>query len=267
MDKINELLKRQNVNTGQPIDENERTNRQVESFNNTQRPPDTITGYDCPICKNNKVIAFNDNGDFSTYNCECKDIRKSIIYLKNSGLGAVDKNTFENYSANEQWQQDILFKAQQFASAPLGGWFFIGGQVGAGKTHIGKAIAYEYIKKGIFVKYLEWKKDIQHLNALANTPEYEKAFNEFVVPPVLYIDDFLKTSNGSPLPGAINRASDLIYARYNQTDTTVIISSELTIGKIIDIDEGMGSRIVEKTKTFDSLITLNPDKNKNYRLR
>lgn len=267
MNKISELLYPQKLNTGRPTDENSKTDREVKSFNDYEGQADLLTGYNCSVCKNKRVIAYNQNGHFVTSACECEKIRTTIKNLKNSGLGAVDKNTFDNYSTDEQWQKKILDKAKRFVSAPLGGWFFIGGQVGAGKTHIGKAIAYEYIKKGVFVKYLEWKKDIQHLNALANTPEYEKEFNAFVSTPVLYIDDFLKTFNGTPLPGAVNRAADLIYSRYNQENTTVIISSEMVIGQIIDIDEGMGSRIVERTKELDGMINLMPDKSKNYRLK
>lgn len=267
MNKLNELLNRPNVNTGQPIDHNERINRQVESYNNSQGELDLQTGYDCPICKNKRLIAFNKNGYLCYYPCECEKKRTIIKNLKKSGLGAIDKHTFENYEAPEKWQQDILLTAKQFVSMPLGGWFFIGGQVGAGKTHIGKAISYEYHKQGVYVQYLEWNKDIPRLNALVNTPEYEMEFEKFIDPPVLYIDDFLKSSNGIPQPGAIKRASELIYSRYNQADTTVIISSEFVIDDIVRLDEGTGSRIVEMAKIYNSMINLNPDKSKNYRLK
>ena len=264
MQRMSEIINLPTANTEKHID---RTDEQIESFNSSEGQPDLLTQYDCPICKNKRMIAFNQNGYFTTRACECEKIRTTIKNLKNSGLGAVDKNTFENYSTDEKWQEEILKSAKNFASAPLGNWFFIGGQVGAGKTHIGKASAYEYIKKGILVKYLEWKKDIQYLNAIINTPEYEKEFSKFVFAPVLYIDDFLKSFNKSAFSGAVNRASDLIYSRYTQEDTTVIISSELMIDDIIEIDEGMGSRIVEKTKPLNSIINLKPDKSKNYRLK
>lgn len=241
-----------------------RIDKQIERYNQTEGSKDGAKIYDCPICKNKGNIAYKENGAFYTKPCECLKIRQTIRMLNKSGLGAVDKNTLDNYNAAEQWQKNILSKARRFAAAPLGEWFYIGGQVGAGKTHIGKAVAYEFIKRGINVRYMEWKRDVQALNAIINDPEYLEAFNRFVMPQILYIDDFLKTSSGAkPTQGEINRAIDIIYQRYNQTDTAVIISSELTTFELCRIDEGMGSRISERCENYT--INIGKDAKKNYR--
>ena len=240
----------------------ERLKRQIESYNQAEGTKEAAEIYNCPKCKNKGNIAFNKDGAFFTKSCECLKIRQTIRNLKNSGLGAVDKNTLENYIASQDWQRDILKKAKQFISEPLGNWFFIGGQVGAGKTHIGKAIAYEFIKNGVNVRYMEWKKDVQKLNSLINEPEYVEYFSQFTTPAVLYIDDFLKTSKGTaPTQGEVNRAIDIIYQRYNQTNAAVIISSEQPIFKLCEIDEGMGSRIIEKCGSYSVSIERDPEKN------
>ncbi len=246
---------------------NDTLQRKVDSYNESQGPESAAKIYDCPICKNKGLIAIIKNNAFYTESCTCMKIRAIIRNLKNSGLGAVDKNTLDNYIAKDEWQKAVLNTAKSFINEPGDRWFFIGGQVGAGKTHIGKAIAYTFIQKGIPVQYMEWKKDVQELNSKINEPEYLECLNKFTNTPVLYIDDFLKSGTASaPTQGEINRAIDIIYQRYNQVGTTVIISSERTLSEIIALDEGAGSRIAERcAKEFE--INIGKDANKNYRLQ
>lgn len=267
MEQIKDILKR--ANTGK-LDLNysniSRIERQVRDYNESEGMKNAADIYDCVKCKNKGYIAFNDNEMFITKPCECLKIRKVIKDLDKSGIGAANKNTFENYNTTEKWQEDILNKAKAFVSEPMGEkWFFIGGQVGAGKTHIGKAIAYEIIKQGVFVQYMEWQKEVQVLNAFANDPEYLEKIGKFITPQILYIDDFLKTSgNSKPTPGEIKRACDIIYQRYNQSNCVIIISSEKNINEIMELDEGTGSRICERAGEY--IINISRDERKNYRL-
>ena len=246
-------------------DKESREERQIKSYNSAEGKPDIDTGYECPKCKNKGNIAIIKNGYFTTIPCDCLKIRKSLKDLKRSGLGAVNKNTFDNYIITEKWQSDILDKAKAFLKEPMGKWFFIGGQVGAGKTHIGKALAYEYIKRGIYARYMEWRNDVQRLNAAINEPEGITLKAEFLAAPVLYIDDFLKTGqNAAPTQGDINRAIDIIFGRYTQENTVVIISSEKTINEIRTIDEAVGSRIFERSAEY--VINIGKDEKKNHRI-
>ena len=246
-------------------DMTKRVERQIESYNMAEGKPDTDTEYNCPKCRNKGNIAINDNGFFSTIPCECLKIRKSLRELKRSSLGAANQNTFENYVAAEKWQAYILEKAKAFITEPIGKWFFIGGQVGAGKTHIGKAIAYEFIKQGTYARYMEWRNDVQRLNAIINEPEGIELKAEFLNAPVLYIDDFLKTGHkAAPTQGDVNRAIDIIFGRYTQENTAVIISSEKTLNEIRAIDEAVGSRIFERCAEY--VINIGKDEKKNYRI-
>lgn len=242
-----------------------RVEKEIQNYNSAEGKPDTETGYDCPKCKNKGYVAINDNGYMVTKPCDCLKIRSSLKALQRSGLGAVDKNTFANYTVVDKWQAEVLEKAKTFLNEPLGKWFFIGGQVGSGKTHICKAIAYEFIKRGICAKYMEWRNDVQKINAVINEPEAERIKCEFLTSPVLYIDDFLKTSQGTaPSQGEVNRAIDFIFGRYTQENSCVIISSEKTINEITAIDEAFGSRIFERAGEY--VINIAPDAKKNYRI-
>lgn len=266
MHTIQEMMNsRLSDTTANGFDPNERINRQVDGYNQTEGSREAAAVYDCPKCKNKGNIAFNKDGAFFTAPCECLKIRKTIRTLTKSALGAVDQNTLDNYVISAKWQENIMEKARAFIAAPVGAWFFIGGQVGAGKTHIGKAISYEFIKRGLDVRYMEWKKDVQQLNSIINEPEYLEKFNRFAMPRILYIDDFLKTSRGAaPTQGEINRAIDIIYRRYNQPEAAVIISSEMAAAEICALDEGMGSRIIEKCGEY--VINIGHDTQKNYRI-
>lgn len=242
------------------------TMRQIEAFNAEKKPPDD-TGYDCPECGNKGQIAFlSDKSSFCVRSCNCLKIRKSLRDIKNSGLGKIDDKTLDNYTVTEEWQADIKSKANNFLDEPIGKWFFIGGQSGAGKTHIAKAISVELIKCGYPAKYLSWRKEVQKLNANISGEESTKMLNDIYSVPVLFIDDFLKNSNNAvPSQGELNRAIDIILTRYEQTDNVTIISSERTIGDIINYDQAMGGRIVERAEGY--VLNIASDIKKNYRLK
>lgn len=107
-----------------------------------------MVGYDCPKCKNKGYIAGVKGLYMVMAPCECMNIRANMARLERSGLkDSVAEYTFKNYKADKPWQKGILEKAVEFAKDPKG-WFYIGGQVGSGKTHICTAIASHLIKKG-----------------------------------------------------------------------------------------------------------------------
>lgn len=242
-----------------------RIKQRIEDYNRTERPPDN-TGYNCKECGNKGYIAFLRNGADCYTPCECLKIRKSLRDMEKSGLGKMGEKTIDGYRADEKWQADIKAKAEKLLTEPIGKWFFIGGQSGAGKTHICKAIACEFIKKGIFAKYFAWRKDIQKLNARINEVEGTELLNVIYSAPVLFIDDFLKSpKNAAPTQGELNRAIDIILTRYEQKENATIISSERSIGEILTFDQAMGGRIIERAEGY--VLHINSDRRKNYRLR
>ena len=124
-------------------------------------------GYNCPICKNRGFMWEVEEerpykGGQPTYrdvvrDCQCKRIRMSIRRLKRSGLEAVMKRcTFDRYEVTEEWQEKIKSAAENFPKVVNKlneKWFFIGGGVGSGKTHLCTAIARELLWQGKEVRY------------------------------------------------------------------------------------------------------------------
>jgi uncharacterized protein yqaM len=97
---------------------------------------------------------------------------------------------------------------------------------------------------------------------MVNDREYTEHINEFKTTDVLYIDDLFKQSNVSDAD--VKLAFELIDYRARNSLTT-IISSELNMDDLIDIDEGLGGRVVKMTK--GNMHIISKDRKKNYRLR
>lgn len=266
---MNEILQQKinsKVGTQATISKEEKLKIDVERYNKTKGE---LQYYDCPKCNNKGNYAYvSDDGYFITKTCECMKIRKTFQRIEKSGLkDLMNSYNFENYKATEQWQKDILGKAKAFVTDELNKWFFIGGQSGAGKSHICTAIVGELLKQGKSAMYMLWRDDSVKLKANVNNFEiYEKMINDFKTTPVLYIDDFFNVDKGkTPTPADVNIAFELLNYRYNNPDLITVISSEFTINDIVKIAENVGGRIHERSKPYQFNIA--PDIKKNYRLR
>lgn len=201
------------------------------------------------------------------HECSCMATRRSVWLIEKSGLGdQIEACTFENYNATEQWQAYIKTMAFDFIKQN-GRWFFIGGQVGCGKTHICTAITGELIKLGKSSVYMLWMDEVIKIKAVKmDEVEYNKIISKYKVAPVLYIDDFFKTERGkNPTTSDINIAFEILNHRYNNKDLITIISSERSCDDILEIDEAIGSRIYQKCGEFK--ISIAQDKKKNFRFR
>ena len=244
-----------------------------ESFNKEQG--DLDDGYDCPICKN-KGFIWKPELHCNSYHevavhCKCIPIRRTIRAMKRSGLeDVVHDYTFDKYITTEPWQETVLNTAKRYVDSKENNWFFFGGATGAGKSHICTAIAITLLKRGNEIKYMLWRDETNRLKSIVNEPEYEEQLDFYKNVDVLYIDDLFKTGRSSsdvkqrPTQADINLAFEILNARYIRKKIT-IISSESTIPDLIDIDEAIAGRIKQKCGEF--CININPDRNKNYRLK
>jgi len=235
--------------------------------------PGNLTGYDCPECLNRGNKFFVEDNYIVSRECECMKIRRSYWNIEKSGLkDLLRRYTFDNFTTEEQWQKEFKADAQRFVSNHTGKWFFAGGQVGCGKTHICTAIVGEFLNQGIESHYMLWRDEVVKLKACVNDDyEYGRIINPLKSVPVLYVDDFFKTANDdsgnkkSPTQGDINVAFELLNYRYNNDKLITIISSERTVDEILSCDESVGSRIYQRTKNYCWVI--GKDSKKNYRLR
>lgn len=239
----------------------------------------SLGGVDCPDCHNKGVIMTNrqaENGLWETRvrECKCMTTRRSIRRLVCSGLKDVTSTyTFRRYEAEKPWQKRLKEAAMGYVQdirAGGTGWLYVGGQSGCGKTHLCSAVAAQLLKDGMGLRYMVWRDELRKLKAVANSPEYGEMLNEWKTVRVLYIDDFFKAARDQygrmqPSEADVRIAFELLNYRSNDKSLLTIISSELSLDEIADIDEAIAGRIAQHAAGH--CVTVAPDRDKNYRLK
>lgn len=255
--------------------------QKADDYNAMVGDLDKDDGYNCDICKNRGNVAVVTQSEMFGYythslrDCKCCRIRNAIRRLNRSGLkNRVKECTFDRYETQDAWQQTIKDKAMRFAASDGDDWFFIGGQSGAGKTHICTAAAIAKLKQGRELRYMEWREEVPKIKAcITDAPKYEEMMRELKTVSVLYIDDLFKVGRRPdgeiPMPtqGDINLAFEIINYRSSQPELITIISTERTMAELIEIDEAVAGRIAARSKQNGYCINLSRDSRKNWRMR
>lgn len=178
-------------------------------------------------------------------------------------INQVTRNqTFDNFICGTTWQGGMYEMAKAYADNPQG-WFYAGGQSGCGKTHLCMAICDQLQRKNdLWITFSSWREDATILKNFNN--DNSRARTELLKrlksAKNLFIDDFLKGSTSS-IEKQI--AYEIIDYRY-RLQLTTIISSEYTLGKLIDVfDDAIGGRIREMCG--QNVIAVHEDVDKSYR--
>lgn len=208
--------------------------------------------YDCSLCCNRGYRVWRDStGGLHSETCRCMPIRASLMRLRRSGLSrAIDRYSLDRYQTlGDQTRQAILDGARDYVADPCG-WFFIGGGTGTGKTHICAGICRELIASGMETRYIMWRDEAPRAKSRVNTPEYADIVEPWKTCQLLYIDDLFKTgrADGKPMrptSADVSLAYEILNYRYMDPDKLTIISTELPLRLIIELDGAVGGRIAE----------------------
>lgn len=214
----------------------------------------------CEKCGGTGWINYEKDGYEYTDMCDCQKMSLHDKRIEASGLKMqVKDKRLDNFKTETPWQKDMKIRAESYIRNPVG-WFVALGQVGCGKTHLCTAIAYQLLKNGKPMRYMQWRTEVQTLKDFSiDGEERKRAMNDFKNIAVLYVDDLFK---GSVSDSDISIAFDLLNHRYNNRALT-IISCEKTMKQLSDIDSAISSRIYEMSKGY--LVTISPDNWKNQR--
>lgn len=284
MEAMKELLERIKSTTGidipdKPMSEEEYTKFKCDSYNKNVGDLNETDGYNCERCKNKGYIAeprFVKGAWYEIHcECECQKARKAILRIMKSGLKETLRDcTFKKFETEEKWQETLKSKAIEYATSPDNSWFFIGGQPGAGKSHLCTAIAGALLRKGKNVRYMLWRDESTKIkSSVTDSKAYEELINEYKNAEVLYIDDLFKNGKGpdgkmqQPTGADVQVAFEILNYRYNNKSLVTIISSERTIQELLDIDEATGSRISEMSFNKGYGFNIKKDRAKNHRLK
>lgn len=240
-------------------------------FNNKQGD---LKGYNCPICKNKgEIMVIRDNIEYYA-DCSCMAIRPSLNNMRRSGLGNLLKiYTFENYEQQSHWQTEAFSAALRFTTDKKAVFFLICGQSGAGKSHLCTAISGQLLRQGLELHYMLWLDESAKIKQVAlDQAKYSAMVDNLKNVPVLYIDDFFKTDKtAKPTAADVRLANEIINYRYNKCRAdadkrlVTIISTELSIQQLNEIDSAVTGRIVEMAKPHYIVQVFGSDKN--YRLK
>ncbi len=227
--------------------------------------------YDCPRCRNKGRVASYKEGSITPHfnTCGCMKIRAQIERMKESGAwDAMQVCTFDSFLPTRPWQKRARELAQAYAADPRG-WFAATGQSGSGKSHLCTAICRALMEQGRTVRYISWRETVDRLKEFRFDPEGRMALLDAIANvDVLYIDDLFKTGPGTaeryrPTPTEMSLTFSMIDGRYRSRKTT-IVSSEWMMEELLQIDQAIGGRILERAR--DNLLAFPRDQRKNYRL-
>lgn len=230
------------------------------------------TRYSCNICKDTGWV----EGPKGYRKCECVVKETSKKQWEDSGLNPKSIKNINEYKVYDNVTRiardrsiDYSFKFSEIKKEE-NNWIIFLGQPGAGKSHLTKAIGMSLLNKGYKTIYMPYAEVIQQLKGNAvDIDKYSKVINKFKNAEVLIIDDLFKdkVKSGKLVAGLtevdIKHIYPLLNYRYNNNLAT-IISSECNPDMLIELDEAIGSRIIEKAA---GRITVFKDERYNYRFR
>lgn len=212
------------------------------------------------VCTPDKASEWKD-----TYSKQCECVRRKKIARLMSASGITEefeKLLFGNFitdgkpdmikdayeCAVEYYKDFQKIKGERQNSIALLG------QPGSGKTHLLTAIMNNLIKKKsvhcMYFPYVEGMGDLK-----ADFDNLEAKLNAMRKVEVLFLDDLFKPINGQPraTDWQVEQIQSVLNYRY-LNHKPLLISSELTIDEILDIDEALGSRIHQMCRDYIVII-------------
>lgn len=232
--------------------------RKIDTYN--KRPGD-LPGPQCQKCRNKGYIMRLVDGYRVLGECECMQARKSIARMEKSGLGELlGRCTFDTYQTQFSWQKAAKNMAMDYSVDPDGRWLVASGCSGSGKTHLCTAICGKLLEAGMEVRYMLWVDVSRKIKAAVNdNAEYQRLISPLKTVKVLYIDDLFKPRTEvdwktgrrrrvTATASDINLAYEILNNRILRSDLLTIISTELSLDDIMELDTALCSRIYEKSK-------------------
>ena len=204
----------------------------------------------CSLCDHGWV---EENGRFRK--CVCQEQHALKKRWQRFGVDPDMVKTIKEYAPQTLEQNDAKSKTISYLKEFSGqsSIAFLG-QPGAGKTHLSLAIGKALIEQGKSVLYMPYLEAVRELKSKAMSDElYNEILNRYVNAKILIIDDLFKDKvKQGNLVGTLSEADVRhIYPVINQryiNKLPTIFSSECSAKMLLELDEALGSRILEMCK-------------------
>lgn len=220
--------------------------------------------YKCTKCMDRTFII---DGDVAIP-CECREVREAERILRNSGISNEFRNkTFDNFDYGGDVQIANAYKcAKDYVRCfddiehGRGNSIMLCGQVGSGKSHLNLAICNELMDRGVGILYVGYRDVITKLKQnIMDDAYYNREIGRYKNCRVLLIDDLFK---GRITDSDVNIVFEILNHRYFN-NLPVIVSCEKSVDELVDIDEAIGSRLIEMCKGY---VVYMKGKKLNYRM-
>ncbi|MEC1662978.1 ATP-binding protein [Bacillus halotolerans] len=219
--------------------------------------------YECPKCKDQLGYIEDRDGYEVWVRCKCIERRRIRKLMNSSDITAeFEKLKFKNFTTEgkpavvkDAYDTAVeYYKDFDSIQGTRSNSIALLGQPGSGKTHLLTAISNKLIKsKNIAVQYFPY---VEGFNDLKDDfDKLEEKLNRMKEIEVLFIDDLFKPMNGKPraTDWQVEQTYSVINYRY-LNHKPVLISSELDIEKLVEIDEALGTRIYEMCADYCVII-------------
>lgn len=225
--------------------------------------------YKCPKCKDTDVIMYRDeNGVMVARECECALEKGAIRLVMASGLSAEDmKLRLSDYKIENAAQKKVVEIVADYMRVARGirlessNSLLLSGKPGKGKTMLAICTMNSLLNTGAKVLYVSYRDKIMEIKQRVMDREYyQYEMQKLKDIEWLIIDDLFK---GKITEADVNIVMELINYRY-QKRKPIIVSTEKSIEELNEIDEALGSRIVQMCKKH---LVLFDDSIPNYRLK
>jgi DNA replication protein DnaC len=249
----------------------------LQAMKARQSMPSSTPQFKCEKCKDSGWIEVEiEPGVRAVKKCGCQLAREAEDRLRRSGLaGVIETQTFDTFIAKTDTQKRMKALGQQYINDlfdhprenPRRPWLYIGGNPGSGKTHICTAVCGEILKRNVGVRYMQWVDTARQLKASVNDEDFEDLVADYINVSVLYVDDLLKQKyTDCPVftEADIKIAFTILNARYLLNKPTVISSEWDLVNQLLPADEGVFSRVYERSKAHR--MTIERDVRNNFRL-
>lgn len=217
--------------------------------------------YDCPKCKDQLGYIKGEWPNEVWVRCSCIEWRRAQKLMKSSEITEEFKRLgFKNFCTDGKPQVVIdayecaLEYYQDFENVrnERRNSIALLGQPGAGKTHLLTAIANNLIqRKHVSVLYFPYVEGFNDLKE--DFDKLEEKLERMKKVDVLFIDDLFKPTGRDRKPRATEWQIEQMYAVINHrylNHQPIMISSELTVDELVDVDEALGTRIYEMCQDF-----------------